>query len=135
MRGLAVFAALIVVGPVAADDGGAEQKKFAGTWKLKDGSADGVRLPPEVRDIARLVFADDRFTFRGGPQERTTTFTVDPAAGTIQVAPPKGETRTLRGRYRFDGPTLTLVLTDADKTPEKIEAGPDRLVLILVRDK
>jgi uncharacterized protein (TIGR03067 family) len=135
MRGLAVFAALIFMGAVVADDPGTEQKKFAGTWKLKDGSADGVSLPAEVREVARVVFAGDQFTFRGGPVERATTFAVDPAARTIEVAPPKGETKTLRGRYRFDGGTLTLVLTDADKAPDKIEGGRDRLVLVLVRDK
>ena len=134
-RTAALVAALIALGPVLADDPAAEREKFAGTWKVKDGSADGVSLPSEVRDVARLVFAGDRFTFQGGPVEQATTFTVHPAAGTIEVAPPSGETRTLRGRYRFDGNTLALVLTDADKAPDKIEGGRDRLMLILVRDK
>jgi uncharacterized protein (TIGR03067 family) len=135
MPRLAIAFALLIVGNVLADDAADEQKKFAGTWKVKEGSADGLALPGEARAASRIVFEGNKFTFKGLPIEQTTTFTVDPAKGTIEIAPPKGETKTLRGRYRFEGATLSMVITDGDKFPEKIEGGKERLMLMLEKEK
>ena len=134
-RSAAILAVLALAGPLTADERSAELKKFAGTWKVRDGSADGRPLPDEARKASRLVFDGNRFAFRGGPTEPHTTFAIDPARQTIEIAPPKGETRALRGRYRFEGGTLTLCLTDADAAPDALEAGKDRLLLVLERDK
>jgi uncharacterized protein (TIGR03067 family) len=132
---LAISIVLVCIGSSVADDNAAEMKKFAGTWKVKDGSADGIALPAEARAVARLSFGGNTFSFKGGPSERSTTFTVDAASQTIVIAPPKGENRTLRGRYKFDRSTLTLCLTDGAKTPETLAGGKDRLVLTLEKDK
>jgi uncharacterized protein (TIGR03067 family) len=135
MRRLIVIAAFVmVVGHVCADDG-TELKKFAGTWKVKDGSADGMPIPDDARKVARLVFDGDRFAFKGGPSEPVTTFKINASSQTIEIAPPKGETKTLRGRYKFDRGTLTLCLTDREKMPETLAGGKDRMVLILERDR
>src|SRR4051812_46127242 len=111
MRRLAVAFALVVVGHAFADDA-EELKKFTGTWKVKDGSADGLSLPGEARAASRIVFDGNKFTYKGGPIEQTTTFKLDVANGTIEIAPPKGETKIMRGRYRFDGATLSMVFTE-----------------------
>jgi uncharacterized protein (TIGR03067 family) len=135
MRRLIVIAAFVmVVGPVWADDG-AEMKKFAGAWKVKSGSADGMPIPEDARQVARLVFDGNRFAFKGGPTEPLTTFKVDAGSQTIEIAPPKGETKTLRGRYKFDKGILTLCLTDREKLPETLAGGKDRMVLVLERDR
>lgn len=135
MRRLIAIAALVMaVGPVIADDG-AEMKKFAGAWKVKDGSADGMPIPEDAKKVARLVFDGERFAFKGGPSEPVTTFKVDAASQTIEIAPPKGETKTLRGRYKFDRGILTLCLTDGAKLPETLAGGKDRMVLVLERER
>lgn len=133
-RLIAVVALIIAVGPVLADDG-AEKKKFAGAWKVKDGSADGMPIPDDAKKVARLVFDGDRFAFKGGPSEPVTTFKIDAVSQTIEIAPPKGETKTLRGRYKFDKGMLTLCLTDREKMPETLAGGKDRMVLVLERDR
>jgi uncharacterized protein (TIGR03067 family) len=125
----------VAAGSIHADETAAELKKFAGTWKVTSGSADGNPLPAEALLNGRILFDGDRFTFKGGPAEAATTFSVDTSRQTIEIAPPKGETRILRGRYRFDGAKLTLCLTDADKVPETILGGKDRLVLVLERER
>src|SRR3954469_15928198 len=102
MRRLTVAVALVVVGHACADDAD-ELKKFTGIWKVKDGSADGLSLPGESRAARRLVLDGNKFTYKGGPIEQTTTFKLDVPNETIEIAPPKGEAKTLRGRYRFDG--------------------------------
>jgi uncharacterized protein (TIGR03067 family) len=135
MRRLIVIVAFsMVVGPACADDG-SEMKKFAGAWKVKDGSADGMPIPDDAKKVARLVFDGDRFAFKGGPSEPVTTFRIDAASQTIEIAPPKGETKTLRGRYKFDKGMLTLCLTDREKLPETLLGGKDRMVLVLERDR
>jgi uncharacterized protein (TIGR03067 family) len=135
MRWIVVFLALgICANTSVADEKSAEMKKFAGTWKVKDASADGIRLPEEARKMIRLVFEGDRFAFKGGPTQPATTFTVDAAAQTIEIAPPKGETKIMRGRYKFEGATLTICLTDGEKPPDKLEGGKDRLYLILEKE-
>lgn len=133
-RLFAVVACLVVLGPVCADDG-TEMKKFAGAWKVKSGSSDGMPIPEDARQVARLVFDGNRFAFKGGPSEPVTTFKVDAASQTIEIAPPKGETKTLRGRYKFDKGVLTLCLTDREKMPETLAGGKDRMVLVLERDR
>ena len=133
-RMLSIVAVLIVVAPVCADNG-AELKKFAGTWKVKDGSSDGIPIPEESRKVARLSFDGNRFAFKGGPTQPVTTFKVDAAAQTIEIAPPKGETKTLRGRYKFARGTLTLCLTDSGKIPATLAGGKDRMILVLERDR
>jgi uncharacterized protein (TIGR03067 family) len=134
MRRWAVVFAVVVVGFAVADDAD-EHKKFAGTWKVKDGSADGLPLPGEARAASRIVFDGNKFTYKGGPVEQTTTFKLDVPNGTIEIAPPKGESKTLRGRYRFDGASLRLVITEGDKLPDKIEGGKDLLMLVLEKEK
>jgi uncharacterized protein (TIGR03067 family) len=134
-RMLVLVAALICIGPALADDGSAELKKFAGTWKVKDGSSDGLPIPEEARKVAKLQFDGNRFAFKGGPSEPVTTFKVDASSQTIEIAPPKGETKTLRGRYKFDKSSLILCLTDSEKIPETLAGGKDRMILVLERDR
>jgi len=134
-RTFVCVALLMVAGSVLADDGAADLKKVAGTWKVKDGSSDGLPIPEEARRVARLQFDGNRFAFKGGPAGPVTTFTIDPATQTIEIAPPKGETKSLRGRYKFDRSTLTLCLTDGNKLPETLKGGKDRMVLVLERDQ
>lgn len=117
-----------------ADTQKAEIKRFSGTWKVVKGVADNMPLPDEAKASSRLIFDASNFTFKAGPVEQRTTFTVNAEKQTIEVAPPKGETKTLRGLYKFDGTKLTLVLTDSDKVPDKLEAGENRLYLELVRE-
>ncbi len=127
---------LLTAAPAWADDAAKEeQKKLAGTWKVKEGHADGQPLPAEATEKARIVFKDDTFAFTGGGVDKSTTYAVDPAAGTITVQPPKGQVKLLRGRYKLDGDKLTLCMTDGDKAPEKLAAGPDVVYLILEREK
>ena len=127
---------LLTAAPAWADDAAtAEQKKMSGTWKVKDGQADGQPLPAEVRDKARIVFKGDTFAFTAAGMDKATTYAVDPAKGTITIDPPKGETKTLRGLYKLDGDTLTLCVTDGDKIPVKLAAAADVLYLVLEREK
>ncbi len=133
-RMLSIVAVLIAVAPLSADNG-VEMKKFAGTWKVKDGSSDGIPIPEEARKLARLSFDGNRFAFKGGPTQPVTTFKVNAAAQTIEIAPPKGETKTLRGRYKFERGILTLCLTDGDRMPATLASGKDRMILVLERDR
>ncbi|HEX3152574.1 MAG TPA: TIGR03067 domain-containing protein [Gemmataceae bacterium] len=139
MRRLVVpFIVLVCAVPAIAEDAvEAEQKKLAGTWKAKEGSADGLSLPTESLVLARIVFDGNKFTFKekDGANEKATTYKVDPEKGTIEIIPPKGETKTMRGRYRFDGATLRIVFTEGDKFPEKVEGGKDLLMLVLEKEK
>ncbi len=134
MRRIALALVLVWTGSAAADDA-AERAKFAGTWRLKDGTADGRPLPAEARDAARLVFAGEKFAFKSALIQMDTTFELDAARGTIVIAPPKGETNALRGRYKFEDKTLTLCLTDKADAPADLKGGPDRMVLVLEREK
>jgi uncharacterized protein (TIGR03067 family) len=135
MRRLFAFVVVMATAGFAFADDGTELKKFAGAWKVKSGSSDGVPIPEEARQVARLVFDGDRFAFKGGPTEPVTTFKIDAGSQTIEIAPPKGETKTLRGRYKFDKGVLTLCLTDREKLPETLAGGKDRMVLVLERDR
>jgi hypothetical protein len=81
------------------------------------------------------VFTGDRFAFKSALIQMDTTYTLDPAKGTIVIAAPKGETTSLRGRYKFEDKTLTLCLTDKADFPADLGAGPDRMVLVLEREK
>ena len=131
MRRIALGLMLVLVARAGADD----KAKFAGTWKLKEGTTDGQPLPAEAKEAARLVFAGDKFVFKSALIQMDTTYTLDAAKGTIEIAPPKGETNTLRGRYKLDDKTLTLCLTDKAEVPADLKGGPDRMVLVLEREK
>lgn len=134
MRRIAVGLVLVLATCAGADDA-AERAKLAGTWKLKDGTTDGQPLPAEAKDAARLVFAADKFSFKSALIQMETTYTLDAAKGTIEIAPPKGEAKTLRGRYKLEDKTLTLCLTDKPDVPADLKGGPDRMVLVLEREK
>jgi len=137
MRHLCLIGTLLAAAaPAWADDAvKGEQKKLAGTWKVKEGSADNQPLPAEAREKARLVLTDATFAFVGGGIDKTTTYAVDPAKGTITIQPPKGEAKPLRGLYKLDGDTLTLSVTDSDILPVKLAAAADVLYLVLERAK
>ncbi len=127
---------LLTAAPAWADDAAtAEQKKLSGTWKVKEGNADGMPLPEGAKATARLVIKDATFAFAAAGMDKATTYAVDPAKGTITIDPPKGETKTLRGLYKLDGDTLTLCVTDGDKIPVKLAAAADVLYLVLEREK
>ena len=134
MRRIALALALVLTGSTAADDA-AERTKFAGTWKVKDGTAEGRPLPPEAKDASRLVFAGEKFSFKSALVTMDTTYALNPSKGTIVIAPPKGEAKTLQGRYKFEDKTLTLCLTDKAEFPADLKGGPDRMVLVLEREK
>jgi uncharacterized protein (TIGR03067 family) len=134
MRRIALALVLVLTCSAAADDA-AERAKFAGTWKVKEGTTDGQPLPPEAKEASRLVFAGDKFSFKSALVTMDTTYTLDPAKGTMVVIPPKGETKTLQGRYKFEDKTLTLCLTDKAEFPADLKGGPDRMVLVLEREK
>jgi uncharacterized protein (TIGR03067 family) len=134
MRRIALGLVLLLTCSAAADDS-AERAKFAGTWKVKDGTADGQALPAEAKENARLVFAGENFSFKSALIQMETTFLLEPAKGRIVIPPPKGETKTLQGRYKFDDKALTLCLTDKAELPEDLKPGPGRMVLVLEREK
>lgn len=128
---LIVLACLVV--PLQADD--AEIKKFSGTWKVKEGTDDGIAMPAEVREAARIVFDGKKFSFKSALVEQATTFEVDVIKGTITIAPPKGETKPLRGRYKFEGKLLTLTLTDKEDPPIDFKPAAGRMTLLLERER
>lgn len=139
MRRIAFLLVALIAWPVPAEDNAdslkTELKRFSGTWKVEKGFADHQPLPPEALLASRIIFENDTFMFKGGPIEQRTTFKVDAAKHSIEIAPPKGERKPLRGLYQFNGIKLTLCVTDGDQIPDKLESGANRLYLELIRDK
>lgn len=136
MKNLLAMLLIISSASTGLADGVTEaQEKLAGIWKLVSGEEDGQPFPAEAKEKSRIVFEKNKFAFRAGEISVPTVYTIDPMKGTISIAPPIGETKTLRGLYKLEGNHLTLCVTDGDMVPTKFAGGKNIMLLVLEREK
>jgi RNA polymerase sigma factor (sigma-70 family) len=118
--------------------GKSDAERFVGTWKITTIQANGEILPPELKVLARLVFAKDgKAAMKLADEGDEGSFKL-PAAGQIDLAINKGG--PVPGIYKFDGDdslTLCLPINERGNRPMEFDGtrGSGQLLFVLQRAK
>ena len=131
-----VLALAFVAGPSpAADDGGKDLEKLAGTWtmvSMDDGSG------PRDSGGVKLVFTDKRLEFRapnGATKDIGAIARVDGSAKPAQIDLKNGDETGL-GIYELKGDDLKFLVRDPGQgRATEFKGTPKGILFILKRDK
>jgi uncharacterized protein (TIGR03067 family) len=116
-----------------------DQERFAGTWRLNKGKANGQELPAEFTTLLRLTFSKDGKAVMSLVEESKEGLYKLPAGGQIDLTL-AGNKELSPGIYRFDGDDrLTVCVKEGvrDKRPTEFsgEQGTGQVLLVLERAK
>ena len=134
--------AVLVSGGDASEETNKELEKFRGTWKYVSLEANGMKLPPEAFQGAKLILDGNKFTsidpmatYRG-----TFTVTVKSTPKTLDVifseGPEKG--RSFKGIYKLEGDiyTVCMALPGGERPKEFVsKPGSGHVLEVLKREK
>jgi uncharacterized protein (TIGR03067 family) len=137
---LALAACLLVLtGQTHAEPGKDDAKKIQGKWTLSAIERDGkeVPLPPEARRTVTIT-ADKLEP--AGQKAAPYKLGVEKKLGTIDVNPPEGKVKTVKGLYELEGDTLKICFParkpgEEGKRPEKLTSEGGRELLTFKRQK
>jgi uncharacterized protein (TIGR03067 family) len=115
-------------------------ERIRGTWSIVAMEADGEQAPAEIVATLKLVFKDDRLTFRPGePGFTNYTFRLDSKAKppnfdmTHADGNHKGETQ--KGIYALEGDSLKICLGEKRPSEFTAKAGSGQVMYVLKRVK
>lgn len=118
----------------------ADKDKLQGYWKVEKAVRDGMEMPNEERDKLKLEFKGDKvIPHEGDRTEEAAEFVLDetkkPKA--IDIKPPKGEEKLVKGIYELTGDTLKICFARAGERPTEFSsaAGSKMMFIQLKRAK